>query len=47
MAQARSKLTLQALFGKHGGLLDYMIAVHHMGVEDMPNYDQLVSMINF
>ena len=45
MITVRSKLTLQALFGKYGGLFDFMVTVAKMSTEDMPNYNELCGML--
>lgn len=45
MLQKRAKLTMQALFGKYGGLFEYMVAVHKMTTEEMPRYDALHQML--
>jgi hypothetical protein len=46
IVQIRSKLTLQQLYGKYGGLLQYMITIHKMSVEEVPNYDLLCGLLS-
>jgi hypothetical protein len=45
MVQVRSKVTLQSLYGKYPGLLEYMVSLHQMAPEETPNYDRLYGMI--
>jgi len=45
LAQGRSKVTLQQLYGKYGGLFEFMVTVYKMATDEQPNYDALHSMI--
>lgn len=45
MVQIRSKVTLQSLYGRYPGLLEYMIGIHKMATEETPNYDGLYGLI--
>ena len=45
MVQVRSKVTLQNLYGRYPGLLEYMISIHRMTTEEAPNYDALYNLI--
>jgi hypothetical protein len=42
MIQVRSKLMLNQIFGKYQGLLKYMIEVHKLSTQEMPNYGMLL-----
>lgn len=45
MVQVRSKVTLQNLYGRYPGLLEYMINIHRMTTDETPNYDSLYNLI--
>jgi hypothetical protein len=46
MVQVRSKVTLQSLYGKYPGLLEFMVNLHQMATDEAPNYDRLYGMIS-